>query len=281
VTDADNPLELASDRLGPPDATHRVSPGRFAAKVAVGLGLVLYGVVANYLWWVPGPARFDHLALALLFAPPLSGVSLLWHVLRTRGLHVLVYPNGLLRVHAGEVESYPWADVDEVRVRADAAEVRTETDDAGAVTACWLAVEPPHFQIWKAGVTVRRADGAAVTLTPALEDYAGLAERIQRATFAELWPAAWAKYRAGGTVRFGDFAASWGGLAFRTQPPLPWAEFKTVAVSQKVLSVTRTAGWVPWAVLDLQEVPNPHVMLALVAEARRQAGAGAADEDDG
>ncbi len=280
MTDADNPLELASDRLGPPDAVHHVSPGRFAAKVAVGLGLVLYGVVANYLWWGPGPARFDHLALAVLFAPPLSGVSLLWHVLRTRGLHVLVYPTGLLRVRGGEVESYPWAEVEEVRVRADAAEVATEADDAGGVTACWLVVEPPHFQIWKAGVTLRRADGAAVTLTPALADYAALAERVMRATFAEQWPAAWATYRAGGTVRFGEFAVGRAGLTFRDQPTLPWSEVKSVSVSQKMVSVTRPAGWVPWAVLDLHDVPNPHVMFALVAEARRAGGPEAEDTEE-
>lgn len=279
MTDADNPLELASDRLGPPDAVHHVSPGRFAAKVAVGLGLLLYGVVANYLWWVPGPARFDHLALAVLFAPPLSGVSLLWHVLRTRGLHVLVYPTGLLRVRGGEVESFPWAEIEEVRVRADAAEVATETDDAGAVTACWLAVEPPHFQIWKAGVTIRRTDGAEVTLTSALADYAGLAERVMRATFAEQWPAARATYRAGGTVRFGEFAVGGAGLTFRDQPALPWSELKSVSVSQKMVSVTRNTGWMPWAVRDLQEVPNPHVMFALIAEARRSGGEGEEKEE--
>lgn len=280
MTDADNPLELASDRLGPPDAVYHVSPGRFAAKVAVGLGLVLYGCIANYLWWVPGPARFDHLALAILFAPPISGVSLLWHVLRTRGLHVLVYPTGLLRVHGGEVESYLWAEIEEVRVRADAAEVEIETDDAGNVTACWLGVDPPHFQIWKAGVTICRTDGAAVTLTPALADYSGLAERVMRATFTEQWPATLAKYRAGGTVQFGDFAVNWGGLTFREKQVLPWTELKSASVSHKVVSVTRKSGWVPWAVLDLQEVPNPHLFFALIAEVGRQTGTEPATEED-
>lgn len=267
MTDPDDPLELAADRLGPPDAAFHVSPGRFAAKLAVGVGLLLYGVVANYVWWVHGPARFDHFVLLILFAPPASGVSLLWHVVRTRGLHVLVYPTGLLKVHAGVVESFPWAEVAEVSVRTDAATVEIERDESGDIRACWLAVEPPLFQIWKAGLTLRRSDGTDVSLTPALADYAGLAERVQRATFAELWPAARARFLAGDAVRFGDFAASAGGLAFADKV-IPWADIKAVATSQKMLSVTRTGGWVPWAVKDLHAVPNPHVLLALVALAR-------------
>ncbi len=271
MTDADNPIDLAADRLGPPEAVHHVSARRFGTKLAVGLGLLLYGIVANYLWWVPGPARFDHLALAILFAPPISGISLLWHVLQTRGLHVLVYPTGLLRFHRGELESYPWSEIEEVRIRADAASIEVDHDEAtGQLRSCWLEVETPIFQIWKVGTTLRRTDGTTVTLTPALEDYSGLAERLMRSTFAEHWPDMWARFRDGETIRFGDFSVSLAGIGFKDKQSLPWSDLREVLISQKCVSLKRVNGWVPWAVRELHEVPNPHLLVALIAVAREE-----------
>ena len=60
---SDDHLTRAQTELGDPEELFRVSRGRFLAKLAVGLSLVLFGVVANYLWWVHGPGRFGHVEL--------------------------------------------------------------------------------------------------------------------------------------------------------------------------------------------------------------------------
>ncbi|HVK10360.1 MAG TPA: hypothetical protein VM597_16455, partial [Gemmataceae bacterium] len=190
MTDAHNLLERCQTELGDPDAVFRVGAGRVWAKLAVAAGLVLYGVVANYLWWVHGPARFDHLVLMVLFVPPLTGLSLLGHLYRTRGLCVLAYPTGLLRLQRGEVESYPWDEVEEVRIKTDKGTFVLMRDEAGEVQAGWLEVEPPTFQIWNAHLTVRRADGTTAKLTPAVSAYPDLVAHVQRETFRALWPAA-------------------------------------------------------------------------------------------
>jgi hypothetical protein len=270
VTDAHNLLERCQTELGDPEAVFRVGAGRVWAKLAVAAGLVLYGVVANYLWWVHGPARFDHLVLMVLFVPPITGLSLLGHLYRTRGLCVLAYPTGLLRLQRGEVESYPWAEVEEVRLKADKGAFVLLRDEAGEVLAGWLEVEPPAFQIWNAQLTVRRADGATAKLTPAVNGYPELAAHVQRETFRALWPAAAARFRAGERVAFGPFEVGRGGLRYE-KTVLPWAEVAEVAVGSKNLTVKRKGKWLPWVSKELDDVPNPHVFLALIDEARRTA----------
>jgi hypothetical protein len=270
VTDAHNLLERCQTELGDPDAVFRVGAGRVWAKLTLAAGLVLYGVVANYLWWVHGPARFDHLVLIVLIGPPITGLSLFGHLYRTRGLCVLAYPTGLLRLQRGEVESYPWAEVDEVRLKADKGTFVVERDGAGEVTAGWLEVEPPTFQIWNAQLTVRRADGTAAKLTPAVSGYPELVAHVLRETFRAQWPAALARFRAGERVEFGPFEVSRLGLRYEKNL-MPWADLAEVNVGSKSLAVKRKGKWLPWVSKELDDVPNPHVLLALIEEARRTA----------
>src|SRR5215467_740593 len=106
-------LERAVTELGEPEALFRISSGRFLAKLALGVLLLIYGLVANYLWWIhpQGPGTFGHFEILFLLVPPVSGASLLLHMYRNRGLYVLVYPTGLLRLRRGEVDSFPWREI--------------------------------------------------------------------------------------------------------------------------------------------------------------------------
>src|SRR5438046_2702579 len=114
--DADDDLNRATRELGDPDALFQVSTARRRAKLFTAVGLLLFGVAANYAWWVHGPGQRGFVEAKLLAAPVLIGAGLLVHMWRNRGLSVLVYPTGVLRLRHGEVESFPWAEVTEVRV---------------------------------------------------------------------------------------------------------------------------------------------------------------------
>ncbi|WP_439623750.1 DUF6585 family protein [Gemmata sp.] len=267
----DDHLTRSLTELGDPDALFGISRGRFLAKLGLGLGLMLFGVVANYFWWFRGPAGFGHLELLVLIVVPLSGGAMLVHMYRERGLHVLVYPAGLLRLRRGEVDSFPWREVDHVLLnvnRAGDAEFVRGAD--GEPLACWLPVDVPTFQLWKAGLTVARGDGVAAHFGPALTDYAALAEEVQRRTFEALWPEVWANFAAGRTIEFGDIEATRRGLQYNGKA-LPWADVKELAVAQGKLSVKQGGKWLPWVLVDVKEVPNPHLLFALVSEARRLA----------
>ena len=268
----DDHLERAHTELGDPEALFRISPTRLLAKLALGVGLLVYGAVANYLWWVRGPADFNHIAILFLFVLPLSGLSLLLHMYRHRGLYVLVYPAGLLRLRRGEVDSFPWAEVARVQLkvqRAASAEFAYDPADAdGAPTACWLPVDVPTFKLWDAGLTVVRADGAEAHFGPALTDYDALAAEVQKRTFAALWPAALARFRAGERLDFGELEAGRAGLR-NNGKLLPWRELKELTIAQGKLSVKQAGKWLPWALVDVGGVPNPHLLFALADEVRR------------
>lgn len=263
-------LNRAVVELGEPDALFRVSRARFLTKLVLGVSLVAFGLVANYFWWVRGPATPDHLVMLVLVGAPLSGISLLLHMYRNRGLYVLLYPTGLLRLRRGEVDSFPWAEIESVRLKVQRAEL--ETDDPDATTDApvfWLPVEVPTFKLGEAGLCVTRADGTEVTLGPALSDYAELAEAVQKRTFAALWPAARDKFRAGDAVSFGEIEVSPAGVRHAGKL-LRWRDLKEVTVAQGHLSIKQASKWLPWALVDVYSVPNPHVLFALLTEGRKR-----------
>lgn len=267
----DDHLERAVTELGEPEALFRIGRGRLLAKLAFGVLLLVYGLVANYLWWVHGPATFDHFVFLFLFVPPLTGASLLLHMYRNRGLFVLVYPTGLLRLRHGEVDSFPWNEIESVKLRVQRADEAEFTHDAdGALVTCWLAADVPTFKLWDAGLTVVRADGVEAHLGPALSDYDRLATEVQKRTFVALWPSARDRFRDGEEQSFGELGVGPGGLAHAGKV-LPWRELKELAVAQGKLSVKQTGKWLPWALVDLASVPNPHLLFALAEEARRTA----------
>jgi hypothetical protein len=265
----DDHLSRSVTELGEPDVLFRISRTRFLAKLTLGVLLLIYGVAANYYWWVHGPAIFDHLAFFVLFIIPLSGGALLLHMYRQRGLYVLVYPTGLLRLQRGEVDSFPWREVEHVALKVQrAAGAETERDADGTLLACWLPAEVPSFQLWNAGLTVAREDGVTVHFGPALSAYDQLAAEIQKRTFAVAWPLVWAGILDGRVVAFGELEATRGGLRHAGKF-LPWNELKEIAVAQGKLSIKQGGKWLPWVILDIQSIPNPHVLFALAAEAPR------------
>jgi hypothetical protein len=175
-----------------------------------------------------------------------------------------------LRLQRGEVESYPWAEVEEVRLKADKGTFVIVRDESGEVLAGWLEVEPPTFQIWNAQLTVRRADGTTAKLTPAVSGYPELAAYVQRETFGALWSPTLARFRAGERIEFGPFEVGRAGLRYEKNV-LPWADLAEVAVGSKHFTAKRKGKWLPWVSKELEEIPNPHVFLALIEEARRSA----------
>jgi hypothetical protein len=270
VADADNQLERVIEELGEPDAEYGVGPARFWAKLLVGVGLLAGGLAligAVFGFGLGGAAAFFHKFLILI---PVSGVLVLWNVYRSRGLHVLLYPTGLLKFQRGEVESFPWGEIETIRLKADSGSVEVVRDETGAVADCWVAVDAPLVQFWKAGLIVARADGSSARLTPAVEGYADLVERVQRATLPDALAKALARYRAGEAVAFGPFTVNWGGLESAGKL-LPWPDLAEIALTGKNLTVKRKGKWLAWATHELEAVPNPHAFLVMVDKARRMA----------
>ncbi len=274
--DAD--IAVATRALGEPDALFRISRSRLRVKLFAGIGLMIYGLVANYLWWVHGPGRFGHVQFELLILPPILGVGLLRAMFRSRRLRVLIYPTGLLRLQDGEVESIPWKSIDVVKIRVAGTVPIIERDADGAVAVCWLPIVAPKVMVWTTWIEVSSEDNDPTRISSALADYPDLAERIQRETFALLWPKILSELASGIPVPFGELLATPTGL-FNGKRLLPWAEIKEITISQKAFAVKRHGGWLPWFAKDVSAMPNPHVLIA-IANMLGQQTIEELDEDD-
>jgi len=264
MTEPDD-LTRARDELGEPDALYRVNPAWLRTKFLVGVGLVGVGVGGVALLVAVG-FKAIHALFHFILWPLLAGGGLILNLYRQRGLHVLVYPTGLLRLRRGEVESFPWDEVAEVRLKTQKVEsaVVVRGPD-GEPVACWLPAEVPDVQVWTAGLTVVRADGAKAEFGPVLAGYAELAEEVQRRSFPPLWRDAVRRFRDGRMLAFGKLEVSLLGLHHKGQV-LPWPEVGKLTVAGGQLGITRKRKWLPWAtVKPAAEVPNLHVLFALAA----------------
>ena len=266
MTEQDD-LARAREELGDPEALYQVSPAWFRTKLALSLLLLAVGVAGVALLAAVGMRAF-HVLFHFILWPVVTGITLLTNLYRERGHSVLVYPSGLLRLHRGEVESFPWDEIAEVRLKTQKAEaaVLLRGPDGGPV-ACWLPPEVPDVQVWTAGLTVVREDGATAHFTPVLAGYADLAEEVQRRTFPPLWAAAMRRFHDGRTLAFGKLEASLLGLHHNGQI-LPWPEVDKLTIAQGQLAVGQRRKWLPWAtVKGAADIPNLHVLFALAAYA--------------
>jgi hypothetical protein len=174
-----------------------------------------------------------------------------------------------LRLRQGEVVSFPWTEIDHVRLqvqRVEGPEFTRDTD--GTPLLCWLPADVPTFKLGDAGVTLARDDGVEAHFGPALTNYDLLAAEVLKRTFAVLWPRLRNRFRDGDRVSFGELEASPAGLRHAGKL-LHWRELKELVVAQGKLSIKQSGKWLPWALLDIGTVPNPHLLFALADVARR------------
>lgn len=262
MTEPDD-LTRAREELGEPDAVFQVGAAWFRTKLLLGIVLMAIGCGGLVVLWLIG-FKAVHVLLHFILWPLGAGIGLIVNLYRQRGLYILVYPTGLLRLRQGEVESFPWAEVAEVRLKTQRADkVVLVRDGDGDPAACWLPVDAPDVLVWNAGVTLVMTDGKPTEFPPIIAGYAEFAEEVQRRTFPYLWAGAAAQLQDGRTVAFGKLEANVVGLHHGGKV-LPWRKVGKLTIAQGQLAIEEKGKWLPWAtVKPAAEVPNPHVLYAL------------------
>jgi len=262
------PIELAEpvSKLGTPTAVFRIPRQHVARKTVSGIGLIIAGGIANYLYWgvVQGPADI-HILHLILFSPVLTGIGLLYVAWRDRGLWVLVYPMGLLRWQRGIVVTFPWnelASMSFYRV-VECGRPRRTTATDGAIQTSWLPIAKMGSRTLGAHLVLRRADDAEAILPSSLHEFARLCQIVQEESFRTFWPEAWQRFVDGKRVKFGPLALSLGGI-HREGDFLPWDELDDAVVLNGKLIVRSNIMHRSWAELPLAEVINPHVFVAML-----------------
>jgi hypothetical protein len=240
---------------GAPTAEYAVPRSKFVVNLIAGilamipaLGLLIGGLA--YWWFGEGkPGTWRGLAAGAL-GLTLAGGIVAWvqQAYRNRGTRILLYPHGIVRFQRDGVETLRWTEIATV-VQA----MNTGSREQSLV---------PRNKF-----TVYRNDGSNVELMqiPKIRE---LGERIQQETLKYLLPPALQAYQAGKEVSFSKLTASRAGIN-NGKATLPWVEIKDVEIDKNgQLVFTAQGRWLSFAKVPIEEIPNVHVLLALVRHVR-------------
>lgn len=268
--------------LGEPIAIFRVAPRRQTLRWVFGTLLAVFAVVANYWFWVEaGRLKFNKLIFLLLFGTPTLGVALLYAAWRDRGLAVLLYPQGVFRLHRGAVAAFPWDEITHFTLKASSpGELNKTFDPDQTPTDAYFPLDDAEGVTGSTKLTLFRADGEEEWFNASLQNFAQFARVVQREVFGREWPKALAKFVAGEAVEFAGWSVGRDGLTTPdNKEPLLWADAKEIDVEGGNVRVKKQGKWTRWAEKDLGEIPNPNVFLMLVEEARARAAKAAKAEE--
>jgi hypothetical protein len=166
---------------------------------------------------------------------------------------VRLYQEGLQWRHAGRDHQRPWEDVREVYRK----EVHVLQNNA-----------KPSDWNRRSQLRLVFTDGEQSRFNHMLSDYNPLAEYVQRATSAILYPSARAAMLGTG-ADFGVFRLSREGLTIGSET-VPWATLSKVWAGNGYLGWNDTRGY--QRSFPLQEIPNYLVVLRLIEEMTQMAG---------
>jgi hypothetical protein len=212
------------------------------APILIGAGLTVEVLLIGVLH------VHQHELLLLGLALVLSGVMLVVRALRNRGLRVLVFPEGLVRVHRGEAQALCWEEIDQV---------------------LWQKSEGVHWaaRAWRGGVTLslQAADGRRMKFDDSLPRLAQLAQIVRQQTLPFLWTKARTVYEAGHALDFGKLRISQRGLS-NGKETLPWSLVQKVKSNGAELSIYKKGKRAHYFDFTLSDIPNFHVLQALLAQ---------------
>ncbi len=240
-------LEDKLSQLGKPTAEFAVRGAGFVrnlvlAPMLIGTGLTLEILLIGVLHI----HHYDLLFLGVLLI--VSGITLVVRAVRNRGLRVVVYPEGLVQLHRGEARALCWEEISQVWQK--------KNDGFHLATRAWRGLQTLRLQT---------ADGRRLTFDDSLPRLAELSEIVCEATLPFLWLTAQATLESGRALHFGNLRVSQQGLG-RGKETWPWSDVQKIKINTGQLSAYKKGKWTPGLVFALSEMPNSHVLVALLEE---------------
>jgi hypothetical protein len=239
--------------LGPPQAEFAITPGRFfqqilGALLLLPLGLALVVLPIMMFWYRPGDhGWFLAFKLSVIGFIFLSGsVFLAQRAVRNRGLRVMVYPEGLVRVHRDQAQAIFWDEVEHLVQKRP--------------TGAWGRMSQGRLL-----VTLKRSDGSELTFDDSLPDLHGLAVMMYRETLRHMLPRVREVIESGGAVTFGKLVATSRGVS-NGRETVSWELARPPRLEGDRFYLDKQGSWLPWHNGSLSETPNFHVLQALLRE---------------
>jgi hypothetical protein len=237
--------------LGKPLAVFSVGGRRLALELLMATVMLLVGLTLMalpLLTFFVGPRMGAGLVKLLIVGCVLAPASVIVAVraFRTWGLRVLVFPEGLVRYHRGQVATFFWDEIDTVWRKKNTGHLATATKTTLVFTVRLAGGEEFHFDEY-------------------LPDLKRLGALIQRESLRHLLPRALEAYHLGETVRFGKMGVSREGLN-NGSDTLPWSEVRGLKIDEDKLTISKEGKWLAWHSASVSDIPNSHVFQALVQQ---------------
>ncbi|HEY7308330.1 MAG TPA: DUF6585 family protein [Gemmataceae bacterium] len=173
------------------------------------------------------------------------GINLLRKNWRKPRLQVFIFRQALACVEKGEVEIIRWEDVDRV-LRVD-----------GSRNDPYCLPGDGVYQ-----VVLHRRDGRQFVFNESLSGFRSFSQLVREHTLRYMLPPALRAYEARATIGFGEISVSPEGIHCG-RDTLPWDLFEQAEVSKGRLLLYSRNGRKLFARVELAQVPNFHVLLAL------------------
>ncbi len=249
--------------LGDPTDEFSLGAGGTALKLTLGVVCLLGGILlaAVTVWLVvglePGPNAGGVRGIVYMgaFAVGLivAGIALPIKVMRQSGMRVIACPGGLVYTHGEDAEVIAWDDVEELRYEV----MQPGYNSMGGGF--------PRYRL------TRRSDGREFTFDNFLPRLGALGRIVERKTLKDLLRDEQEAFDDGEVIRFGPLAVSRKGIR-KGDEWLRWDEVKDVNFdrSKGQIVITKADKWLAWQRQLVNEVPNYHVFLEIVAEEMRR-----------
>jgi hypothetical protein len=243
-----------TDDLGQPVLCCEASRLQTILYLVFGVLLALFGVGVAVLLVVALVAAnqkqaLPHLKLLLVgvIAPLFAGVGMLVKWWSLRGGSAIAFERGLARLQGQQCDVMRWQEVQIVR--------RGRPADANDIT-----IGTP------VRLTLVARDGREWVFSEAYSELKNLRAVVEECTLAHMIPAALEDLQAGEPLDFGSLAADQDGLKGPGDASLAWGSVSEAAVDKGMLVVGSKLSSKPYCKIPLYEVPNLHLLIALVED---------------
>ena len=231
-------------QLGEPTAEFAVRGLAFLRSLVLAPLLVGGGLVLEIL--LIGVLHVHHYEILLPGIVLIgSGVMLVVQAFRNRGLRVLVFPEGILRLQRGRAAAFWWEEIEQVWQKKSGG-------------SHWFGRSS-----WS--LIVQTADGRRMSFDDSLPRLQQLVQLVHRQSLALLWPRFLADYEAGKTLDFGKLRVSQRGLSHGKET-LTWLDMQKAKVQGSQLLIYRKGKWTRFLTFTVSDIPNFHVLLALLEQ---------------
>jgi hypothetical protein len=248
-------VQEQTDDLGGVLLHCRASAAQSLSYLVFGVLAVVFGVALGIFLLVAlfapgGRMRGTFRGGVIVFVLISSGVGMLAKWSKLRGASVFAFEGGLARVQGDLCEAMRWEEIKTIR--------RGRPPEDKDVT-----IGTPRR------LTLVGKAGLEWVLTESFSNLKELRDVVEECSLACMIPAANQEMRAGQSVSFGNVSASLQGLTSPDKSILAWEHVSEAKIDKGKVVIGSTLLTKPWYQAPVYQVPNAHLLLALVENATR------------